>query len=101
MIKKKRSGRKGPLIALTILFLVLALFIGLSYKIFEGIEFDDDYTLDIEPTFGNENAPIRVYQYFDFNCPSCAAFESTVFPMIKKNYICRESLLIILNQNHE
>ncbi|MBN9889714.1 DsbA family protein [Salipiger abyssi] len=38
-------------------------------------------------TLGDPDAPVEVIEYGSFTCPHCAAFEETVFPQIKENYV--------------
>lgn len=36
---------------------------------------------------GSPNAPIRVVEFFDLECPACQQFTNQVFPKIKRQYI--------------
>lgn len=40
-----------------------------------------------EPVLGKENAPIKIEEYSDFQCPFCGMFFSDTFPYIKTKYI--------------
>lgn len=41
----------------------------------------------VDMTLGQADAPVEIIEYGSFTCPHCAAFEETVFPQIKENYI--------------
>lgn len=41
----------------------------------------------VDMTLGQADAPVEIIEYGSFTCPHCAAFEETVFPQIKVNYI--------------
>lgn len=36
---------------------------------------------------GNPNAPVKVVEYGDFECPACAYFYQNVYPQVKQQYI--------------
>lgn len=38
-------------------------------------------------TAGNPNAPVKVVEYADYQCPACLAFETTYYTTLVKNYI--------------
>ncbi len=46
-------------------------------------------TVDIRNAYvlGNDNAPVVVVEFTDFQCPFCRRFHHQTFPLIKKNYI--------------
>ena len=44
-------------------------------------------TYEDQPSVGNEDAPVKLVEFFDFKCPHCAAFAEQVYPMIKKDFI--------------
>ncbi|MGI0063573.1 MAG: DsbA family protein [Nitrosopumilaceae archaeon] len=44
-------------------------------------------SLDDDPVKGDPNAPITIVEFSDFQCPFCARFFTTTFPLIEKNYI--------------
>jgi len=76
---KQVHNRKRLFVAILILGIVFFIVLGVSYFLLAGIEFDDDMTVNIEPSFGAYDAPVKMYVYFDFLCPSCAFFDFTVF----------------------
>lgn len=39
------------------------------------------------PVLGNDQAPVTIIEFADFQCPFCKAFHDEVFPSIKSNYI--------------
>lgn len=40
-----------------------------------------------EQYYGQDNAPLTVYEYYSLSCPHCRHFFETTFPEVKKNYI--------------
>ncbi len=46
-----------------------------------------DIDMEGEPTLGDEDAPVTVIEYGDFQCPVCQNFESQVFHQLKSEYI--------------
>jgi protein-disulfide isomerase len=47
----------------------------------------DDIPLEGEPMLGDENAPVTMVIYEDFECPFCQQFEQNAFPQIVSNYV--------------
>ncbi len=39
------------------------------------------------PVLGNNNAPVTIIEFADFQCPFCEEWQKSVFPDLKKNYI--------------
>ena len=58
---------------------------------------ETDKSIKIDPSFynitpydlvyGNDDAPIKVLEYYSLTCPHCAYFYINVFPPLKKKYI--------------
>jgi len=44
-------------------------------------------TLGNSPAEGNQNAPVTIVEFSDFQCPFCGAFYSQTVPQIQKDYI--------------
>ena len=44
-------------------------------------------TLGDSPAEGNQNAPVTIVEFSDFQCPFCGAFYSQTLPQIQKDYI--------------
>lgn len=40
-----------------------------------------------KPTLGREDAPVTLVEFSDYQCPFCGRHFSTVFPILKKDYI--------------
>lgn len=38
-------------------------------------------------SFGNPNAPVKIYKFFSFACPSCLMFHKHHFPIIRRQFI--------------
>ncbi|MBI2634558.1 DsbA family protein [Candidatus Peregrinibacteria bacterium] len=47
---------------------------------------DDDYA-DDDAFLGEEDAPVVMVEFSDYQCPYCAAFHRDTFPQLKKTYI--------------
>jgi len=43
--------------------------------------------VDDDPVLGDENAPLTIVEFSDFQCPFCGAFRSQTFDQIKSQYI--------------
>lgn len=46
-----------------------------------------DLSLKGEPVLGQEDAPLTMVMWEDFECPFCKRFEENTFPQIKKNFV--------------
>lgn len=44
-------------------------------------------SLDDDPTKGNQNAPVTVVEFSDFQCPFCSKFYRETFSQLDENYI--------------
>src|SRR3989344_2425587 len=44
-------------------------------------------SIDDDPVLGNENAPITVIEFSDYQCPFCRKFWTETFPQVQKEYI--------------
>lgn len=42
---------------------------------------------DDDPVMGNDNAPITIIEFSDFQCPYCARFHAQTLPLLLENYI--------------
>lgn len=38
-------------------------------------------------TLGNDDAPVRIVTFIDFQCPSCAQFASQIEPLLREQYV--------------
>lgn len=47
----------------------------------------DDIPLEGEPMLGDQNAPVTMVVYEDFQCPFCQQFEQNAMPQIVNNYV--------------
>lgn len=45
------------------------------------------FETDGEPVLGEENAPVTIAYWGDYQCPFCKRFEQNTFPQLKENYI--------------
>jgi len=46
-----------------------------------------DVKYDGAPILGEEDAPVTIVEFSDFQCPYCARFFEQTFPQLKENYI--------------
>ncbi len=46
-----------------------------------------EVSLDDDPVLGDEDAPIAIVEFSDFQCPFCASFRSNTFDQLKEEYI--------------
>jgi len=46
-----------------------------------------EVSADDDPFLGNENAPITIVEFSDFQCPFCGKFAEETFPDLKSKYI--------------
>ncbi len=44
-------------------------------------------SIDDDPVLGNENAPVTIIEFSDYQCPFCRKFWTETLPSIKKEYI--------------
>lgn len=47
----------------------------------------EEISMEDEPVLGEEDAPVTMVMYEDFECPFCKKFETNAFQDIKKNYV--------------
>lgn len=46
-----------------------------------------DFKLEKQPTLGNPDAKVKVIEFIDFKCPSCAQWDKENFPRFKQEFI--------------
>lgn len=46
-----------------------------------------DFAYEEEPLLGQKDAPLKVVEFGDYQCPACRAFHEIFFPNIKEKYI--------------
>lgn len=54
-----------------------------------------DYT-ELDVVFGDLEAPIKIVEYTSLNCGHCAHFHQSVFPELKKKYIEKGEVVLIV-----
>lgn len=47
----------------------------------------NDFAYNKYPVMGDSNAPVKIVEFGDYRCPSCKAFDLSIFPTIKKEFI--------------
>lgn len=73
----------------------IALFIGIGGLIAgqmqistgQDTETESNFDLDGQPMLGEEDAPVTVVEFSDYQCPHCKRFHESVLPRLKENYI--------------
>lgn len=55
----------------------------------------NDYS-ELDVVFGDLEAPIKIVEYTSLNCGHCAYFHQTVFPELKKKYIEKGDVVLIV-----
>ena len=45
------------------------------------------FQYDKQPALGSADAPVQLVEFADFKCPACKAFDETILPQLKKDYI--------------
>lgn len=65
--------------------------VDLAYNEDDSIESEtgsqNQISVDDDPVLGDENAPVTIIEYSDFQCPFCQRFWKETLPLIKQNYI--------------
>lgn len=100
----KRSGRKRkikpppsrqPLNRTLVVGIIIAAVAAVALLIFSGLP-GSNAVIDPEPrtyplvdkrSMGNEDAPVLMVEYSDFQCPFCGRFHEDKLPLIVENYI--------------
>lgn len=72
-----------------ILCLVVILISGISFAQSDVVTSNDDifHVKSYDITYGDNNAPVRILEYFALTCPHCEHFYVSIFPRIKELYI--------------
>lgn len=46
-----------------------------------------EFMLEKQPFTGSSEAPVKIIEFIDYKCPSCAEWENSIYPVIKEKYI--------------
>ncbi|NGP45057.1 DsbA family protein [Bacillaceae bacterium SIJ1] len=49
--------------------------------------FDAPPSIEGQPVLGDSEAPVTVVEFADYKCPSCKAWDQSIFPLLKEEYI--------------
>ncbi|WP_339183760.1 thioredoxin domain-containing protein [Oceanobacillus sp. FSL W7-1293] len=85
--------KKSPLkVIVTITLIVVALLVLLVVLVNRdsesfGREFDEAPSTEGQPIYGDSDAPVTVVEFGDYKCPGCKAWDETIFPQLKADYI--------------
>lgn len=52
-----------------------------------GTTFEDQPSIEGQPTLGDVDAPVTVVEFGDFKCPSCKAWGETIYPQLVSDYV--------------
>ena len=55
----------------------------------------EEVSIDDDPVLGNENAPVTMVEFSDFQCPFCGTFRRETFNKIKEEYIDTNKIKLI------
>lgn len=96
---KLKGKKKSAVITISLIIIVMAIFTIKS----NGLNKKDDITTisNAGIVFGDINAPIRIIEYTDFNCPDCKKINENIESSILE-YINNKTVVVIfkpINQN--
>lgn len=75
------------IITLVVVGLVTALVVLSNSGAKSGTAYDEQPSIENQPTLGNEDAPVQVVEFGDFKCPSCKAWSEQVYPQLIEEYV--------------
>ncbi len=106
MAQRRKKNKQGNLTMITGVIAVLLLIgIGL-YSAFSSIGGGSsnnetkaaysEISLEGQPVYGQEDAPVTIVEFVDFKCPSCKEFHEGIFPQLKKDFIDKGKAKMVL-----
>ena len=94
MARKKKSPNNSKVRYVVIGIVVAIIIVGISFNALynESSEIDESktFTLDTSkgsPLLGSPNAPVRIIEFGDYQCPFCKRWNENTKPLIEENYI--------------
>jgi protein-disulfide isomerase len=85
--KKKNSASTITMVTVLILFLALGIYAIVGPLLGGKEEKQASITYTGMPRIGSDQAPVKIMEYGDFNCPICKQFHDQIYPQLKKDYI--------------
>ncbi|UTR07219.1 DsbA family protein [Alkalihalobacillus sp. LMS6] len=72
-----------------VVVLIVVVFMNNSSNVDEDVatEYDAPPNVEGQPYLGDTEAPVTVVAFGDYKCPSCKAWDETVFPELKETFI--------------
>lgn len=96
---KKQPQKKQPSNLPAILFFSISGVVIIAFLIFlamnsssgqnaaSGEPLEYDFTLEGQPSIGDENAPVKIVEIGDYKCSHCKDFHDNIFPKLKQDFI--------------
>lgn len=94
--KEKKQKRVRTVMLTTVAVILLAVIALLIYFIATGSSQNQSSLLNGEkvsfhykdqPMLGDKDAPVKIVEFGDYKCPACRAFDESILPLIKTNFI--------------
>jgi protein-disulfide isomerase len=97
--KKQRQKAKSDTMKNLTMITVIVLFLGLGVfalvQTFAGSDKEAEvvrvqeaiFEYETQPILGDPDAPVRIVEFGDYQCPSCKKFKDEIYPQLKKDYI--------------
>lgn len=95
---EKKSGSKVRWVIFIILIIAAGIFSYLYLNKGGGVKEANvaiDSLIEGEAFVGNENAPLVIVEFSDFQCPFCRTFWTDTLPYLKTNYIDTEKVMFV------
>ncbi|MFD1040271.1 DsbA family protein [Virgibacillus byunsanensis] len=88
------KGNNAPIkIAVIITLIIIGLIVALvlisnnNSGSSDGETFDDQPSIEGQPTLGDSDAPVQVVEFGDFKCPSCKAWSDNFYPQLVNDFV--------------
>ncbi|MBA4543749.1 MULTISPECIES: thioredoxin domain-containing protein [Thermoactinomyces] len=85
--KKKSSASTITMITILVLFLAVGIYAIVAPLLSDKEDKAAAITYTGMPRIGSAQAPVKIMEFGDFNCPVCKQFHDVIYPQLKKEYI--------------
>jgi len=85
--KMKNKPFQVAILATLVVFGVITAFIVLTNDNSSETAYEDQPSIEGQPTMGNTDSPVQVVEFGDFKCPSCKAWGETIYPQLVSDYV--------------